>query len=147
MTNVFYYAFIVVNIGMQTLEIVRLALLDFGIGLLPVIYVGLLLGAGLHWTRGAAGHIRWWVAVNAILWGGGVIMSVVKCVALRKEKERFGGRRDSKYPVADQLLDIAVMAGVYAVIGALEALLAVRRSRDGGRQAVKLTSQSGSGLE
>lgn len=51
-----YYILIICNILMQTLEIVRLALIHFGVGLQPFTYVGLLLGGLLHWTGGLNGQ-------------------------------------------------------------------------------------------
>lgn len=66
--------------------------------------------------------------MNAVLWGGGVAMCVVKVVGL--DNEGIDGRKGSKYPVADQVTDVAVMAGVYAAIAVLEGVLMVwRRSR------------------
>lgn len=111
---------------MQTLEIVRLSLIHFGIGLLPFSYVGLILAATLHWSRGVRGRIWAWQAVNAVIWIGGMVMAVVKVAGLAKE----GIPRDgSKYPMSDQILDVAVIAGVYAVIAVLEAILGVWRAR------------------
>ena len=111
---------------MQTLEIVRLSLIHFGIGLLPFSYVGLLLGLALHWSRGFQSRIRFWQAINAVIWVGGMIMAVVKVVGL--VKEGINGRKGSKYPVSDQVIDVAVIAGVYAVIAVLEGVLDVWRA-------------------
>lgn len=115
---------------MLTLEIVRLELLHFGIGLLPFAYVGLLLGFGLHFSEGIKGRVKWWGAVNGTLWVGGIVMSVVQVAGL--VKEGIDGRKGSKYPVSDQVIDVAVMAGVYAVIGVLEVGLGVWRGRGRG---------------
>lgn len=118
---------------MQTLEIVRLELLHFGIGLLPFSYVGLLLGAALHVSSGVRGHIRAWQVVNAVLWLGGMAVSVVQVVGL--DNEGINGRKGTKYPVSDQVIDVAVMAGVYAVIALLELGLGVWNvKRNGGRR-------------
>ncbi|TVY53107.1 hypothetical protein LSUE1_G010173, partial [Lachnellula suecica] len=98
-----YYVLIICNILMQTLEIVRLELIHFGIGLLPFTYVGLLLGALLHFSEGVRGRVRGWVALNAVLWLGGMAVCVVKVVGL--VKEGINGRKGSKYPVSDQVID------------------------------------------
>jgi hypothetical protein len=122
---------------MQTLEIVRLSLIHFGLALLPFAYVGLLLGAALHWSKGIQGRVRGWQAVNGIIWLGGTVISVVKVVGL--VNMGINGRKGSKYPVSDQVIDVAVMAGVYAVIGILEVILAawrVRRARRGEVESV-----------
>jgi hypothetical protein len=139
--QVLYYLLIIANILMQTLEIVRLELIHFGIGLLPFSYVGLLLGAGLHWSEGFRGCVRGWQGINAVLWTGGMAVSVVKVVGL--SNEGINGRKGSKYPVSDQVIDVAVMAGVYAVIMVLEVGLRFWRAarRAGGR---KESLQSGS---
>lgn len=122
-----YYILIVANILMQVLEIVRLELISFGIGLLPFVILGLIVGAYLHFSNGVSERIRYWMVVNCILWVGGVVMSVVKTVGLAYEgiHERKGG----KYPMADQVTDTAVMAGVYAVILILEILLRDNHAR------------------
>ena len=114
---------------MQTLEIVRLSLIHFGVGLLPFAYVGLLVGAALHWTNGIGGRVRGWQGVNGVMWVGGIVMSVLKAVGL--SKLGISGRKGSKYPVSDQFIDVAVMAGVYAVVALLELGLAVWRARRG----------------
>ncbi|KAG0645975.1 hypothetical protein D0Z07_7918 [Hyphodiscus hymeniophilus] len=126
-TATIYYLLIIANILMQTLEIVRLSLIHFGIALLPFTYVGLILGGFVHWSKGLRGRVRAWQAVNGLVWVGGVIMSVVKVVGL--VKMGINGRKGSKYPVSDQVIDVAVMAGVYAVIGMLEVVLGVWRAR------------------
>ncbi|KAK8148931.1 hypothetical protein G3M48_008736 [Beauveria asiatica] len=112
-----YYILIICNILMHTLEIVRLALIHVGIGLLPFAHVGLLLGAALHSSRGAAGKVPAWLLVNMVVWLGGMAMSVVKAVGLDREGNL---RKGSKYPMSDQVLDVAVIAGVYGVIATLE---------------------------
>ena len=64
-------------------------------------------------------------------------MSAVKTVGL--VKEGINGRKGSKYPVSDQVIDVAVMAGVYAVIGVLEVILGVwrvKRARRGEGESV-----------
>lgn len=62
-------------------------------------------------------------------------MSVVKAVGL--VKQGITGRKRSDYPVSDQVIDVAVMAGVYAVVGVLEVLLDVWRVRRSGKGEVE----------
>lgn len=68
-------------------------------------------------------------------------MCAVKVVGL--SNEGINGRKGSKYPVSDQVTDVAVMASVYALIAILELVLgfwrALRRV-NGGREQ---TPQSG----
>jgi heme/copper-type cytochrome/quinol oxidase subunit 1 len=126
---------------MQTLEIVRLELLHFGIGLQTFTYVGLILGALLHWSEGASGRIRGWQAINGVVWIGGVVMSAVQVVGL--SREGINGRKGSKYPINDQVIDVAVMAGVYAVVMILELVLVFWRASRRARSQKENTPQSG----
>ena len=56
-------------------------------------------------------------------------MSTVQVVGLSRQPDGLQGRKGTKYPVSDQVIDVAVMAGVYAVIGMLEVVLASFRGR------------------
>ncbi|ESZ95664.1 hypothetical protein SBOR_3965 [Sclerotinia borealis F-4128] len=134
-----YYILIICNILMLTLEIVRLSLLHYGIGLLPFAYVGLLLSAFLFWSEGTQGRIKWWQGINILVWIGGVIMSVVQAIGL-EQQYGINGRKESKYPVSDQIIDVAVMAGVYAVIALLEQVLVVWRRK---RRTTALREEAG----
>lgn len=125
---------------MLVLEIVRLELLHFGIGLLPFAIVGLIMGALLHWSEGARGRIRGWQTINAVVWIGGVVMSAVQVVGLIKEG--IDGRKKSKYPISDQVIDVAVMAGVYAVVGILELVLGLWRASRRARSAREKSGMS-----
>jgi hypothetical protein len=125
---------------MQVLEIVRLELLHFGIGLLPFTIVGLIMGALLHWSEGARGRIRGWQTINSVVWIGGVVMSAVQVVGLIKEG--INGRKKSRYPISDQVIDVAVMAGVYAVVGILELVLGLWRASRRSRSAREKSGMS-----
>jgi hypothetical protein len=127
--NVLYYFLIVANILMETLEIVRLSLINFGIGLLPFSYVALILGLLLHATNGFGGRIdgRMWKGANIFVWIGSAAVSVVKTAGLVRMENNGVYRTDSKYPMSDQVIDVAVMAGVYLVIAGLEVWLGLWR--------------------
>jgi hypothetical protein len=126
-TKIAYYTFIAVTILMETLEIVRLFMIHYAVGLLPFIYVGLLLGAFTHYTSGFAGRVPYWRYANVIvLWIGGFVVTIVKVAGLAMEENGKGeaeGR--GKYPMGDQITDVAVMAGVYLIIALLEVMLGV----------------------
>ncbi|KAI9736570.1 MAG: ubiquitin-specific protease doa4 [Claussenomyces sp. TS43310] len=123
-----YYLLLIANILMTTLEIVRLSLIHFGVGLLPFSYVALLLGLFLHLTDGGVGQLRlkrtYWIAANEVAWLGLMIMSVIKTVSLVYMENNGTRRKGTKYLVSDQVIDVAVMSGVYLVIGLLELGLA-----------------------
>ncbi|RFU32790.1 hypothetical protein B7463_g3548, partial [Scytalidium lignicola] len=143
-TTILYYVLIICNILMVTLEIVRLSLIHFGITLLPFAYVGLILVLLLHWSEGLFGRVRGWMKVNLVILVGGVAVSVVKIVGL--VKEGIHGRKGSKYPISDQVIDVGVMAGVYAIIALMEIGLAVvnaRRRRNLARDGDQLVFGAG----
>lgn len=106
------------------------------------MYAGLLIALLLHWTEGAKGWVKGWQVVNAVLWIGGMVMSVVKVVGL--SKEGINTRKGSKYPLSDQVIDVAVMAGVYAVLAILEVVLVAWRvkRRKGGQRALSPQSDA-----
>lgn len=135
---------------MLTLELVRLVMINFSVGLLPFEYVGLLGGAYLHFSKGFGGRVPGWVWLNCILlWVGGVVMNVVKVVGLVNE----GGVREGKYPMVDQITDVAVVAGVYGVIAALEVLVwflegkRADQAREGKDSVRSLYSREGEEME
>jgi hypothetical protein len=131
---VIYYLLLIANILMQTLEIVRLCLIYYGIGLLPFSYVALIIGLILHATNGLFGRIegRMWSGANTLVWIGLLAMDVVKTAGLVKMENNGIYRTGSKYPMSDQVIDVAVMAGVYLAIAILEVWLGLWR-RDGKR--------------
>ena len=110
---------------MTVLEIVRLALANLGIGLLPFTFVGIIVAGVLHLTSafsrrksllgGRRGWTRW---VNLGLWAALVVVEVVKIA--EEVKEGVGTRVGTKYPMADEVTDVGVMVGVYVALGVLE---------------------------
>lgn len=79
--------------------------------------------------------------MNAVLWIGGVVMGAVKVVGL--SKEGMHRRKGSKYPISDQVTDVAVVVGVYAVIAILEVVIGFWRAlRRAGGSSSSLASGS-----
>ena len=104
---------------MCILEIVRLSLAHLGVGLLPFTFVALLTAAAVRFTKGLRGKIHGWKYINLALW---ITLAVTNGVKVAEEtKEGTGARKGSKYPVSDQITDVSVMIGVYAVLALLEA--------------------------
>jgi hypothetical protein len=68
-------------------------------------------------------------------------MCAVQVVGL--SNEGINGRKGSKYPISDQVIDVAVMAGVYAVIAILELVLGFWRALRRARGTREDTPQSG----
>ena len=108
---------------MCILEIVRLSLAHLGVGLLPFTFVTLVTAAAVHFTNGLGGRIFSWRYLNLAVWIALAVTNGVKIAEERKEGSR--ARKGSKYPVADEMTDVAVMIGVYAVLAILEASLRV----------------------
>jgi len=116
---------------MHILEIVRLSLLQYGLGLLPFAFVALVLALGTHAVQSVRDRMResWFISINTFVWAGLCIASVLKVVGLALEQNNGEKRIGSKYPVSDQLLDVAVMAGVYFVLAVLEVALGLWKIR------------------
>ena len=108
---------------MCILELVRLSLAHLGIGLLPFTLVALITAAAIRFTSGQGGRIYGWRVLNVGLWVALAVTNGVKIV--EETKEGTGARKGSKYPVADEITDISVMIGVYAVLAFLEITLRV----------------------
>jgi len=116
--SILYLLLVLAQILMCVLEIVRLALAHLGIGLLPFTFVALITACTLRLTRGFGDTIHGWRWTNLALW---VALAVTNGVKIAEEvKEGTGARKGSKYPVADEITDVAVMIGVYAALAILE---------------------------
>ena len=108
---------------MCILEIVRLSLANLGIGLLPFTFVTLIMAAIVRFTRGLGGRIAGLRYVNVAVW---IALAVTNGVKVGEEKkEGLGARKGSKYPVSDEVTDVSVMIGVYAVLALLEISLGI----------------------
>lgn len=70
-------------------------------------------------------------------------MNVVQTTGLVYMEDNGVRLKSSKYPVSDQVIDVAVMAGVYLAITMLEVALAVWKGR---RERVVMEEES-SGVE
>ncbi|KAI4218219.1 MAG: hypothetical protein L6R36_009070 [Xanthoria steineri] len=120
---VLYYLLLLAQFLMCILEIVRLSLTHLGVGLLPFTFVALITAAAMRFTKGLRGRVYAWRYLNLALW---VALAVTNGVKIAQEtKEGTGARKGSKYPVADEITDVAVMIGVYAVLALLEITLSV----------------------
>ena len=105
---------------MCILEMVRLSLAHLGIGLLPFTFVTLIGAAVLRFTNGLRGSIFGWGYLNFAVF---IALAVTNGVKIAEEtKEGSGARKGSKYPVADEITDVSVMIGVYAVLAVLVVL-------------------------
>ena len=77
----------------------------------------------MRFTKGLGGRIYGWRYLNIALW---IALAVTNGVKVAGEtKEGTGARKGSKYPVSDEITDVSVMIGVYAVLTLLEVSLSV----------------------
>ena len=121
--SVLYYLLLLAQILMCILEIVRLSLARLGIGLLPFTFVTLITAAVVRFTKGLGGRTAGLRYVNVAAW---IALAVTNGVKVAEEtKEGLGARKGSKYPVADEVTDVSVMIGVYAVLVLLEISLGI----------------------
>ena len=133
--TILYILQLIAQLLMCILEITRLALANLGIGLLPFTLVAILVAGGLHLASsirssrqgvslsgargGRLGGRRGWTRfANLFLWVSLIIVNVVKIV--EENKEGINTRVGTKYPMSDEVIDVGVMVGVYAVLGILE---------------------------
>lgn len=122
-TAVLYHLFLLAQFLMCILEIVRLSLAHLGVGLLPFTFVTLVAAAVVRFTDGLGGRMVGWRYSNLGVW---IALAVTNGVKVAEEaKEGAGMRKGSKYPVADEITDVSVMIGVYAVLAVLEASLRI----------------------
>lgn len=120
-SKIFYGLLILAQALMCTLEIVRLSLALIGIGLLPFTYTGLLVAFALRFSQRLRGPIQNWRWANLFFW---VSLAVANSVKLTGElKEGINSRKGTKYPMIDQITDVAVMIGIFVVLGVLEVCL------------------------
>lgn len=124
---ILYYLFLLAQILMCILEIVRLSLTHLGVGLLPFTFVALIAAAAVRFTKGLGGRVLGWTYLNLALW---IALAVTNGVKIAEEtKEGTGARKGSKYPVSDEITDVSVMIGVYAVLVVLEVALSAQDSK------------------
>ena len=119
--SILYYLLVLAQVLMCVLEITRLALAHLGIGLLPFTFVALILAAALRFTRGLNGRVAGWKWANLAVF---IALAITNGVKIAQEvKEGINMRKGTKYPESDEIIDVAVMVGVYVALAALETVL------------------------
>ncbi|TLS25271.1 hypothetical protein PpBr36_07090 [Pyricularia pennisetigena] len=127
-----YYFFALAAAGMQLLEVGRLVAANLGVALLPFATAGTVLVIAvrglsdetLPLQRSAA------MAASVVFWTLGMCMAAVKVAALTRfmgDPEEGGvspqARQSTAYPVVDQIIDNAVLVGLYALLAVLESIM------------------------
>ena len=119
--SILYYLLLLAQVLMCVLEITRLALAHLGIGLLPFTFVSLILAFALHLTDGFRGKVASWKWANLAVF---IALAIANGVKIAEEvKEGIDQRKGTKYPESDEVIDVAVMVGVYAALAILETVL------------------------
>ncbi len=119
--SILYYLLLVAQILMCVLENVRLSLAHLGIGLLPFTFASIVAAGILRLTKGLQGRVRSWRWANLALW---IALAITNGIKIAEEvKEGTDNRKGTRYPAVDELTDISVMIGVYAVLAIFEVCL------------------------
>ena len=127
--SILYYLLLLAQVLMCVLEITRLSLAHLGIGLLPFTFVSLILAFALHLTHGFSGKVMSWKWANLAAF---IALAITNGVKIAEEvKEGIDQRKGTKYPESDEIIDVAVMVGVYAALAVLETVLRPREAYKG----------------
>jgi len=121
-----YVVLAVCSFGMRVLEIVRLALADMGVGLLPVgvianmVVLLMLTFGGMGFGMGRVRNMHVSLAL-LVYWVFISIFEAVKVARLDKYNDLHAAK-GTDYPSSDWLLDNAVMLGLYIIFVGFEAV-------------------------
>ncbi|GAC72946.1 hypothetical protein PANT_7c00350 [Moesziomyces antarcticus T-34] len=142
--DVVYMLLIVAALLMNILQIVRLALADRGVGLLPFNLAGILIVLVLMHVRTADG-----VAVSTVCLAFWSLLITFTSVALAGmgKLEGIEDRKGTEYLLSDEMIDVGVQVGLYAVFWVVEALRVLHRLTTARKQALgtaRLHEQPGS---
>lgn len=126
------------------LQIVRLALADRGVGLLPFNLAGILIVLVLMHVRTPDG-----VAVSTVCLAFWSLLITFTSVALAGmgKLEGIEDRKGTEYLLSDEMIDVGVQVGLYAVFWVVEALRVLHRLTTARKQALgtaRLHEQPGS---
>lgn len=136
-----YFSAIGVVLLLQSVEVARLVRASLGVGLTPFVYAGCLIAALLratdrHFLSSRRLPVWWWQGGALLFWLAGAVVSVLKAVAL-SALARQGpvlARVGTAYPMVDQIVDVAILAGFYGLLLTLEAVLLALFVHSSGRR-------------
>ncbi|KAJ6576424.1 hypothetical protein DFH09DRAFT_359970 [Mycena vulgaris] len=130
--HITYLVLVGAQIAMTILELVRLGLENFGLGLLPINTVGLICVFVVLWRERSSGRTRPILFILAAYWFFLTIFEAVKTARLHTlEGLDPTTTKTSQYPSSDWFLDNAVMVALYFLFFCTEAttLFLSRRQR------------------
>ncbi|KAJ7603775.1 hypothetical protein DFH06DRAFT_327802 [Mycena polygramma] len=131
--HITYLVLVGAQIAMTVLELVRLALENLGVGLLPINTIALLCLFAILWRGFRSGRTRMTISIMAVHWFFMTIFEAIKTVRLHTLEElNPTTTKTSQYPSSDWLLDNAVMLALYFVFFCTETvtLLLSRHQRN-----------------
>ncbi|KAJ7170681.1 hypothetical protein C8R43DRAFT_60089 [Mycena crocata] len=144
--HIIYLVLVGAQIAITILELVRLALENLGVGLLPVNTVGLLLVFVLLLRERTSGRTMPVLIILAAYWFFLAIFLAIKTARLhRLEQLNPTMTKTSQYPSSDWFLDNAVMLGLYVVFFVYECINLLRLRRQ--RQRAHLQGEGGYNLK
>jgi len=121
---VVYYFFIAVVLLMESVEVARLAQINFGLGLIPFVYVGCVIAAAGQATKGLGHRLRGWQVANAVFWAASLAVSVAKVAALNAlPRDEAYRREEGPYGVSHQVTDLTILIAFYALLFVYEIAL------------------------
>ncbi|KAJ7637756.1 hypothetical protein DFH06DRAFT_652380 [Mycena polygramma] len=131
--HITYIVLVGAQIAMTVLELVRLALENLGVGLLPINTIALLCLFAILWRGFRSGRTRMTISIMALYWFFMTIFEAIKTARLHTLEElNPTTTKTSQYPSSDWLLDNAVMLALYFVFFCTETvtLLLSRHQRN-----------------
>ncbi|GAC93929.1 hypothetical protein PHSY_001497 [Pseudozyma hubeiensis SY62] len=123
--DILYTLLVVAALLMNILQIVRLALANRGVGLLPFNLAGILIVLVLMHLRSASPP-----AVSLTIWSFWTLLVAFTSVALGGMGKLKGveDRLGTEYLLSDEMIDVGVQVGLYAVFWIVEATRLLRTS-------------------
>ncbi|KAJ7773267.1 hypothetical protein B0H16DRAFT_1714162 [Mycena metata] len=131
--HILYLVMVGCQIAMTILELVRLALEQFGVGLLPFNTIGLICAFVVLLRERKSGRTRRTLAILAVYWFFLTIFEAIKVARLHTLEElNPTTTKTSQYPSSDWFLDNAVMLALYFIFfcGETVNLVLMRRQRN-----------------
>ncbi|KAF8206477.1 hypothetical protein K438DRAFT_477410 [Mycena galopus ATCC 62051] len=124
--HITYLVLVGAQVAMTILELIRLVLESFGVGLLPVNTIGLLCVFFVLWRERNAGRTRMTLGILAVYWFFMTIFETIKVARLHTlEQLNPTTIKTSQYPSSDWFLDNAVMLALYFIFFCTECVTLV----------------------
>ncbi|KAF3026342.1 hypothetical protein E8E14_005168 [Neopestalotiopsis sp. 37M] len=127
-----YYFVVAVLVLMQTVEVLGLARIQLGVGLVPFAYVGFAGAVAMQATDGVFRRIRGYWAAAVALWVAGAAITALKITGvLGLGLEGSLARQDTTYATVHQFTDLIILGSFYilAVVAEIAVMVVRRKNR------------------